>query len=102
MIRKPISASTNSTLAMPAAPAETLVNPRKPVTTEMRKKMRAHFNMPAAFLSYAAASGRRAPRRGRPPARRAPDDTDVPVALHVGAGDVVDVLHALLAQLLDQ
>ena len=47
MIRKITSAMMNNTLAMPRAPAATLVKPKNPATSEMRKNIRAHLIMDA-------------------------------------------------------
>src|SRR5947209_815823 len=44
-IRKITTAMKNSTLEIDFAPEATPLKPKKPATTEMRKKMMAHFSM---------------------------------------------------------
>jgi hypothetical protein len=44
---KTATAMKNSHLDMVRAPAAIFVNPKKPATTEIRKKMRAHFSIGA-------------------------------------------------------
>src|SRR4051812_12138676 len=44
-IRKITIAMKNSTLAIDFAPEETPLKPKKPATTDIRKKMMAHFSM---------------------------------------------------------
>ena len=48
-IRKMMSAMKNSTLAMVRAPLATPVKPKKPATTETRKKMMAHLIMAVSW-----------------------------------------------------